>query len=342
MSQYSHLSIPDEEWLQLATSPPPLPQQPVSIETLRRNFSQIAKSAERWAYPKSGLQVCEELIPVQGTSIRIRIYVPEARNDEHLFPVLVWFHGGGFRIGDLELDDAILRQICSTNRVSCVNVEYRLAPENPFPIPLQDCYDTVKWVATNALSVSADLTKGLLIGGCSTGGNLAAVVTLKARDDPLLKGKITGLILQTPVICPHTVYPEKCKSELLSMEQNKETALLTRNALVDSWGKNVLNSRLTADYGAPDLTSADVAPLLATSHKELPPTYFQICGLDPLRDEAFLYDKILRENEVPTKVAVYSGLQHVFWIVEPLMSSSKRFREDTLDGIKWLLEVKIK
>ncbi|KAF8583025.1 hypothetical protein K439DRAFT_110371 [Ramaria rubella] len=278
---------------------------------------------------ESGLQVTDVSIPVQGASIKVRIYVPESGGNES-FPVLVWYHGGGFKVGDLELDDAFLRLICKTNRVSVVNVDYRLAPEHPFPIPLEDSFDALKWVAANASSFSGDVRKGLLVGGPSAGGNLAAVVALRARDDPELKGKLTGQILQVPMICSPPAYPEKWKSELLSMDQNKDAPLLTRHDLEGSYN----------DYQAPDLTSPDIAPLLAPNHQGLPPAYVQVCGLDPLRDEAFLYEKILRESGVPTKIECYPGLPHYFWGYIPSLSCSEKFRGDTLAGVKWLIERK--
>ncbi|KAF8583022.1 hypothetical protein K439DRAFT_1661517 [Ramaria rubella] len=326
---------PDKEWLQVVSGlpVPPAQPEPATMEEQRRAFAEHTKGAtDSWDYPKSGIRITDVSIPIQGASIKARTYVPEPNEDESLFPILVWFHGGGFRMGDLQFDDGILRLICKTNRVSCVNVEYRLAPEHPFPIPMQDSYDALKWIATNTSSISGDLTKGFMVGGVSAGGNFAAVLALKARDDPSLKGKLTGQVLQVPILCPHPVFPEKWKSELLSTEQNKDAPILTPTQLLEYYD----------DYKAPDLTSPDIAPLLASSHEGLPPAYVQVCGLDPLRDEGFLYEKVLRENGIPTKIECYPGLPHGFWAVAPSISLSKKYREDTLRGIKWLIERKKK
>ncbi|KAF8580617.1 alpha/beta-hydrolase [Ramaria rubella] len=331
MSQYSHLSTPDKEWLEVSASFPAEPEEPLPLDILRRNLSKLVKiNKERLDYPKSGMRVSDLSIPVQGASIVIRTYIPESNDDGSLFPVLVWFHGGGFRRGDVELDDTLMRLICKTSQISCVNVDYRLAPEHPFPIPVQDSYEAVKWVVVNASSLSADLAKGFLVGGASSGGNIATVICLKARDDPLLQGKLTGQILQIPVLCPTDTYPEKWKEELLSMSQNSDAPMLNRKAM----------AQIFADYRPPDSTSPDVSPLLASSLRGLPPAYLQICGLDPLRDEAFLYGKLLRESGVPTKVAVYPGLPHAFWYPAPLISGAKMYRMDTVEGIKWLIETK--
>ncbi|KAF8499941.1 Alpha/Beta hydrolase protein [Gautieria morchelliformis] len=282
---------------------------------------------------ESGLQVADVSVPVQGASIVVRTYVPTQEISDAQFPVLVWFHGGGFMLGDLEMDDEVMRLICTENSISCVSVDYRLAPEHPFPIPLQDCYDALKRFINIVAgrperTVSADLIKGLIIGGSSAGANLAAVVALKARDDPLLSGMLTGQFLQVPILCPPSVYPEQCKAELLSIDQNKDAPLVGAATI----------ARIYARYGPPDLASPDVAPLLATTHRGLPPAYFQICGLDPLRDEGFLYEKVLGESGVPTKMCRYPGFPHAFWFVDPLMPSSKKLRSDAVNGVKWLLE----
>ncbi|KAF8589586.1 hypothetical protein K439DRAFT_1628592 [Ramaria rubella] len=332
MAQYAHLSTPDEEWLKVADSLPKLPhEQVIPLDVLRTMTSGFSKATrDSWEYPKTGVQVTDTTIPVQGASIVIRTYVPESSAGSS-FPVLVWFHAGGYRFGDVEIDETLLRLVSKTCQVSCVNVEYRLAPEHPFPIPVQDCFDAVKWVASNPSFISADLNKGFLIGGTSSGGNLAAVVALKARDDPQLQGKITGQILQVPIICAYQVFPEKYKSELLSFEQNKDAPILPVEQFKDIYG----------DY-APDLTSTDFSPLLAASHRGLPPAYLQICGWDPLRDEGILYEKLLRENGVPTKMAIYSGLPHGFWTLAPQISQAKKYRSDTTEAVKWLLEIQNK
>lgn len=183
---------------------------------------------------------------------------------------------------------------------------------------------------TNALQLGADLTKGFLVGGTSAGGNIAATVTHLARDHKL-EPPITGCHLMIPAMCDSAYLPEKYQQEPNSWQQNKDAAILSRKALSVFYGAYIVE----ADRGN-DLFS----PLLWKSgHKGIPPTYFQVCGSDPLRDEALIYERILREEEsVATKIDVYPGLPHGFWSVYPMLESSKRFFDQALEGVGWLIE----
>ncbi|KAJ7112277.1 Alpha/beta hydrolase fold-3, partial [Mycena epipterygia] len=160
-----------------------------------------------------------------------------------------------------------------------------LAPEHPFPTGLNDCYAVLKWIANNTSKISGALTKGFLVGRLSAGGSYVAAVTHRARYDPFFQDrKITGHILEVPTLLhPGAAIPEKFKTDLLSMEQKKDAPLLSK-----------ANHGFFYNCLKADPSNLEISPLLL-SHKNLPPAYIQISGLDPLCDEALLYDRLLRE-----------------------------------------------
>jgi len=241
---------------------------------------------------------------------------------------MLWIHGGGWTDGNLEMDDYQLRAICVELQISIVSVEYRLAPEHPHPTGLNDCYAALKWAADSASSLlSADPQKGFIIAGNSAVGHLTAALAYRARDDTFFKDrKITGQILQLPSVIHPDVVPEKYKSVLLSFKQNKDAPIVPMDDVL--WFRNQLG-------GSP--TDPEISPLLYPSHAGLPPTVFQVTGLDPLRDEALLYDKVLREAGVSTKLNVYPGVPHGFHYFFPDFKLARKWEEDYREGLRWIL-----
>ncbi|KAL0578339.1 hypothetical protein V5O48_003653 [Marasmius crinis-equi] len=183
-------------------------------------------------------------------------------------------------------------------------------------------------VRANPHLFSADLSKGFLVGGVSAGGNLAAVLAHLARDDPEFNDTpLTGHFLEHPSLIRAGAYPEQFKSSLLSAERNIDDPILTpatRKALGDAYN--------------PVPTDPKASPLLFPSHKGLPAAYLQICGMDPVRDEAFLYEKILKAEGVPTKFDIYPGLPHGFVGVAPQITQGKKYIQDFGLGVGWLLK----
>jgi len=237
--------------------------------------------------------------------------------------MLVWMHGGG----DLDSDDPLLQKLATELRISIVNVDYRLAPEFPFPTGLNDSYEALKWASMHAPELNADITKGFILGGISAGANFTAVLAHCARDDPILHGKLTGQLLLLPTVVHADAVPEQYKSELLSMEQNKDAPLL---------GKSLMNTIYNL-YGITDPADPKMSPLLFPSHKNLPPAHIQVCGWDPVRDEALLYEKVLKEQSVKTSLEVYPGVPHGFHVIFPTLAQSIKWEEDVRKGIRWLL-----
>lgn len=160
---------------------------------------------------------------------------------------------------------------------------------------------------------------------------MTAVLAHLCRDEKMTPA-ITGCLLMIPAYCYHKFVPEKYQKDHQSWEQNKGAPILTRTAVY-----------LFADNYIPDEESRKdplFSPLLwPTGHRGLPPSYFQICGQDPLRDEALVFERIMREDEgLKTKVDVYPGLPHGFHSVIPTLKASEKYMEDSVNGVKWLLE----
>jgi acetyl esterase/lipase len=178
--------------------------------------------------------------------------------------------------------------------------------------------------------LGADPSAGFIVGGTSAGGNIAAVLELLARDEKL-SPPLTGAALLIPAVTHHRTPPAKYASELRSWEQNADAPVLPLDMIdkfMDSY-KPEAKSKLFDVLGAYE------------DFKGLPPTFFQVCGLDPLRDEAMIFERVLREEDgVKTRMDLYPGLPHSFWSVWATSDKSKQFIEDTLSGVEWILNQK--
>jgi acetyl esterase/lipase len=258
-----------------------------------------------------------------GYEVPIRIYHPPSI-PEGGSPLMVFFHGGGFCLGGLNWNQVLIRDACYTFGLVVMHIDYRLAPENPYPVGLNDAWEGVQWAYKNAETLKATLTRGFIVGGISAGANLAAVISHRALESDI---KLTGVFLSVPTVCSAEFIPEKYKESFFSFEQNI-------NAPGLSWD----DIKFYIDTYNPDHSAPDFSPLLwPTGHNGLPPTYIQIAGLDPLRDEAFIYDCEMKAAGVKTKVDVYPGMPHAFWLLAPQTSQSKKWRKDCVEGIRWML-----
>ncbi|KAK7036353.1 Esterase/lipase/thioesterase [Favolaschia claudopus] len=336
MAQYTHLSTPDPEI-------PPIPKYPGvlskdAVPAMRKLFTtplerRLAMYEGRLP-DESSYKVQDHALKVDGGEITVRVVTPVPTADEGAefeFPVMVYFHGGGWVVGGLHQKDFDLRIISVEMRLVTVNVDYRLAPEYPFPIPVNDSYAALKWTVENAQTIHASPSKGLIVCGASAGANLAAVVAHRSLKDPFFAQhegrKVTGQILQIPVLVHPQGYPTEYAGELLSYEQNRDAPILPRELMDLFW----------ECYAAPP-TSPDLAPLLADrTGLKFPPVHFQICGLDPLRDEGLLYERLLREEGVKTKLDIYPGAPHGFSSMFPATTAGKKWDADWREGIRWLL-----
>jgi acetyl esterase len=225
--------------------------------------------------------------------IPVRIYRPEA-SDTTTVPVIVYFHGGGWVLGNLDTHDALCRRLCQESHCAVVAVDYRLAPENPFPAPLDDCFDATKFVADHADQLKFDRTK-LVVAGDSAGGNLAAAVALKARD------KSGPRILAQVLIYP--ALDSRCNST--SYEAYAKDHGLSRADMQWFW------QQYTQGKG-PGTQSSYAEPAYATSLKELPQTLIVTAQYDVLRAEAETYAEKLKQAGVSVELIRYDGMIHGF------------------------------
>uniref|UniRef100_A0A8H7K6Z7 Alpha/beta hydrolase fold-3 domain-containing protein n=1 Tax=Bionectria ochroleuca TaxID=29856 RepID=A0A8H7K6Z7_BIOOC len=254
-------------------------------------------------------------IPVRdGARVRALVYSPQDVNPDDGRPLVVLIHGGGFILGSAEMEMPTC--VAAVREYGCVAVslEHRLSPEVKFPVAYNDCWDALVWILSHASEFNADPNRGLIFGGTSAGSHISIPLAHKARDEGL-KPPISGLF--------HSYRP----------------LYRSRESLKDGM---TLTSKSTAVYDIavePDFNSPLWSPLLwPTGHKNLPPTFFQICGADLLRDEALIYERELRlENGVKTRTIVYEGLPHIFWYNYPTHSASTKFAEDSVAGLGWLL-----
>ena len=179
-----------------------------------------------------------------GAKIVVRVYQGPKSNGG---PALVMLHGGGFCLGGLDNEALLCREFCKKYDGVAVNVDYRLAPEYKWPIPVHDSYDALKWVsrpcmfnewliaeskqtAANAETIGADLKKGFIVGGISAGGNLSAVLSHLYRDEQI-QPPLTGVYLSIPSIMNEKAIPEKYKNDFTSAEENKNAPILDAAAM---------------------------------------------------------------------------------------------------------------
>ncbi|MGQ0656414.1 MAG: alpha/beta hydrolase [Betaproteobacteria bacterium] len=224
------------------------------------------------------------------TNFAVRAYRPVRTQS---LPALVYFHGGGWTIGDLDTHDVVCRQLALGAGCMVLSVDYRLAPEHPFPAAVDDCLAALKWTHDNAAKLGID-TRRIALGGDSAGGNLAAVVALLARDAGVPR-----------IACQLLIYPatdSRCTSA--SHERNGAGYLLTREAI----------AYFRANYLPSDAHWSDwrASPLLAASHAGLPPALVVTAGYDPLVDEGRAYADKLRAAGVKVAYREYADMVHGF------------------------------
>ena len=234
--------------------------------------------------------VADHRLPVAGGEITVRAYSPGGPGPH---PALVYYHGGGWVIGDLYTHDGLCRSLTNAARCAVLSVDYRLAPESKYPVPAEDSYAALRWVAANAARLGID-PRRIAVGGDSAGGNLATVVALMARErgGPALVHQV--------LIYPVTDHDLTTPSYL----ENATGYLLTREGMRWFWSHYLARESQGREPYA--------SPLRAPSLAGLPSALVITAEYDPLRDEGEVYAARLRDAGVPVTITRYAGMFHGF------------------------------
>lgn len=247
--------------------------------------------------------------PVGGPDVAVRIYRPNGRPDP--LPAVIWLHGGGFVLGGLELDDLMSRQLAKDVECVVVNVDYRLAPEHPYPAALEDARAVLQWAAAAGGEIGIDRDR-IAIGGASAGGGIAAGLALMERDRG--GSNIAFQLLLYPAINDHNV-------EQVS-EAVPENLFWSRENALTGWRAYLGDRR-----GGTDVEPY-AAPLRAEDLSGLPPAYVGVGAVDMFMDDDLEYGRRLVAAGVPTELHVYPGAFHAFDAFVPMARVSQRFLAD--------------
>ncbi|MFV0524358.1 MAG: alpha/beta hydrolase [Acidimicrobiales bacterium] len=254
-------------------------------------------------------RVSDHRVPGPAGEVPVRVYAPST---EPGLPVVAFFHGGGWVLSSVDGHDSLARRLAASSGALVVSVDYRLAPEHPFPAPHDDCWAVTRWLADHAEELGGDPGR-LAVAGDSAGGNLAAGVALRARDE--------GLPLRFQLLIYPCIDVEQTRP---SMRDNADGYFLTAADMAWFWDQFVPPGHRDDPYAVP-MRAGDVAGLA--------PALIQTAEFDPLRDEGEAWGARLADAGVPVTVTRYDGVVHGFvsrWIQMARAADAHREAADRL------------
>lgn len=293
------------------------------IQTVRTMSDKIFAEMAALMPPVKGVRIENKTVPGPKDSpdVNLRVYSPEKQLNSAI-PGLLWIHGGGYIAGNLEIDDYSMKQICLKAECVIVAVNYRLAPENPFPAPLEDCYAALKWMAGENCNLNIDKSR-IAIGGGSAGGGLAAGLAILARDRAEVK-----------IIFQMLIYPMlDCRNISPSSYAITDPRTWDREKNIFGW-----NAYLGSAAGSADI-SPYASPSCAKDLSGLPPAYIAVGELDLFLDEDIDYAQGLLQAGISTELHVYPGATHGF---DGMANAtvSKRYIQERDDAIQRALKIR--
>jgi acetyl esterase len=291
---------------------------PLSIETYRawRHFADVM-TKKMAAGDRPGVRIENLTAPGPGGEIPIRVYTPEMEGPR---PVVVFYHGGGWVVGGLDMEENICLSLAGDTPCIVVSADYRLAPEHPFPAGLNDCYAVFQWAVREGHRIGGEEGR-VAVSGESAGANLAIAVSLMAKD-------LNGPVAAFQVLFNPATSLADCNTA--SLRDFGEGFLLTR---ADMEGSRSLYLRTEKDRSNPY-----ASPLLAPDLSGLPPALIITAGCDPMRDEGEAYARRLQDAGVPVQYTCYEDMVHGFLCFFRSSDSSAKALKEASDALREALK----
>jgi len=252
--------------------------------------------------------------PAGAPDVLVRVYRPSGQHEP--LPAILWIHGGAFTVGRYDQDEALCQRIVEGSEAVLVSVDYRLAPEHPFPAALEDCDAALRWMRGSAVDLLIERER-MAVAGVSSGGSVALGLALRARAR--LEVSPTFLLLLYPALDNRLVTP--------SSYEMAEPPMIGREGIVEGWSAYVSNE-------PEGNVSPYAAPARATDLRGLLPTYLMVGELDLFRDETIEFAQRLMQASVPTELHVYPGAFHGFETIVPSAEISRRATSEYIAALR--------
>jgi len=274
-----------------------------------------AVNAEAPPIPGVGVTDLTASHPEADADVAVRIYRPIGPEDP--LPVLLWMHPGGFVIGSIEMDDLMARQLARDARCVIVSINYRLAPEHPYPEPLEDCYAVLQWLGSNAATLGIDAGR-IAVGGASAGAGLAAGLALLSRD----RGGVAPMfqLLIYPPLDDRNIEP--------ASDAVPENLFWSRENTRIGWNAYLEGHEATADV------SEYAAPARATDLHNLPDAFIAVGSADMFMAENIDYAERLSAAGARVELRIYPGAFHAFDVFAPMSRLAGEFASDRLEALR--------
>ena len=248
-----------------------------------------------------------------GAQIEARLYAPKANGDGPALPVLLYYHGGGFTVGNLATHDVLCRVLSEQSGAAVISVAYRLAPEHRFPTAVHDAWDALDWLVRDAGALGLDGSR-IAVGGDSAGGTLAAVTAIHARD------------IGQPLALQLLFYPGTCAHQNTPSHTRFANGPVLTEAVITWFFKQYIDEQDREDWRFAPLDSADVDGVA--------PAWIGLAEIDPLVDEGVAYADKLRMAGVPVELEIYRGVIHAMMTMSRAIAEARQAQADAAKALR--------